>query len=284
MTAVGEERGTRGKKERLDRLLVARGLADTRSLAQALIMEGRVSVDGVRREKAGTMIPGEAVVEVAGPPRPYASRGGHKLAAALDAFGIDVEGLIVLDVGAGTGGFTDCLLQRGAARVLAVDVGHGQIDQKLRDDPRVAVLEKLNARMLQAGDLDGPADLAVMDVSFISATLILPRLPDVLRGRDVIVLVKPQFEVGRGEVGKGGVVRDPEGFRAALRSVIEGAAGAGFHARGIVPSPIRGAAGNQEFLLHLRREPREGGISDEEMIDRAVAAAAAPAAGEEGPS
>jgi len=243
-------------------------------------MEGRVSVDGVRREKAGMMIPCEASIEVAGPPRPFASRGGHKLAAALDAFGIDVSGFTVLDVGAGTGGFTDCLLQRGAARVIALDVGHGQMDQKLRDDSRVAVIEKLNARTLEPRDLESPADLAVMDVSFISATLILPRLPAVLRGRDAVVLVKPQFEVGRGEVGKGGVVRDPEGFRSSLRSVIAGARGAGFHPRGIIPSPIRGAAGNQEFLLHLRLGPEADGAPEEEMIERAVAAAA-PAGHEE---
>ena len=268
-------KGAKGK-ERLDRLLVKRGLADTRSLAQALIMEGRVRVGGERLEKAGTMVEIEAPIDIAGPARPYASRGGHKLAAALDAFALDVSGLTVLDVGAGTGGFTDCLLQRGAARIFALDVGHGQLDQKLRLDPRVAVIEKLNARFLSPEDLEGQADMAVMDVSFISSTLILPRLPALLRGRDIVVLVKPQFEVGRGEVGKGGIVREPEGFRKALRTVTGAAQAQKLTPCGIIPSPILGASGNQEFLLLLRVGAPEPASSADAMIERAVEAALEP--------
>lgn len=221
-------------------------------------MEGRVSVGGVRADKPGARFPIDADLRVSGPPRPYASRGGVKLAAALDRFGIDPAGLTVLDVGAGTGGFTDCLLKRGAARVVAIDVGHGQIDHSLRTDPRVTVIERLNARALEPSDLPGPADLVVVDVSFISATLILPRLPAVMRGRDVIVLVKPQFEVGRGEVGRGGIVREPAAWRAAIAAVVRGAAAAGLGPAGLIASPISGAEGNREFLLHLGIGGRAG--------------------------
>jgi 23S rRNA (cytidine1920-2'-O)/16S rRNA (cytidine1409-2'-O)-methyltransferase len=265
-------------RERIDQLLVRQGFAPSRSMAQALLMEGRVKVEGRRVEKPGALVKAEAAIEVAAPERSFVSRGGHKLAAALEAFPVSVEGRTALDVGAGTGGFTDCLLQRGAAAVFAVDVGHGQIDQSLRVDPRVRVIERLNARFISPSDLPGPADLGVMDVSFISATMILPRIPPLLRGDDVVVLVKPQFEVGRGEVGKGGIVRDPESWRRALRLVIEGAAGAGLRPSGLIVSPIAGMEGNREFLLHLKilRDAEPRGDDDSgtaAMIDLAVTAA-----------
>ncbi len=239
--------------------MVRLGLAQTRAVAQALLMEGRVSVEGRRIDKAGTLVGDEAHVEVSGPPRPFVSRAGVKLAAALEAFELEVAGATALDVGAGTGGFTDCLLKRGAARVFAVDVGRGQIDHGLRKDPRVTLIEGMNARYMALEDLPGPADIAVMDVSFISAVLILPRIVPLLRGRDVVVLVKPQFEVGRELVGKGGIVREPSSWRKAIETVIEGAYRCGFRSTGLVPSPIRGASGNVEFLLHLVRVPGEEG-------------------------
>ncbi len=231
--------------------MVRLGLARTRAVAQALLMEGRVSVEGRRIDKAGTLVGDGARVEVSGPPRPFVSRAGVKLAAALEAFELEVTGATALDVGAGTGGFTDCLLKRGAARVFAVDVGRGQFDQGLRTDPRVTLIEGMNARYITPEALPGPADIAVMDVSFISAVLILPRIVPLLRGSSVVVLVKPQFEVGRELVGKGGIVREPSSWRKAIESVIEGAFRCGFRSAGLVPSPIRGASGNVEFLLHL---------------------------------
>jgi 23S rRNA (cytidine1920-2'-O)/16S rRNA (cytidine1409-2'-O)-methyltransferase len=276
--AIPPPRGREMPKERIDRLLVRCGLVETRSLAQALLMEGRVTVDGLRVDKAGTLVDDGARLEVAGPPRPFVSRGGLKLEAALDAFHLDVTGRTVLDIGAGTGGFTDCLLKRGAARVFAVDVGHGQIDHGLRTDPRVLVIEGLNARFLSPEDLPGPAEMAVMDVAFISATMILPKVPAVLRGEDTVVLVKPQFEVGRDLVGKGGIVRDRASWRQALVTVIRGAAESGFVPAGLIPSPIPGAAGNREFLLHLLLPREAARLPDPEeistMVDSAVAAAA----------
>jgi 23S rRNA (cytidine1920-2'-O)/16S rRNA (cytidine1409-2'-O)-methyltransferase len=266
-------------RERIDKRMVQAGLAPTRVRAQALLMEGRVSVEGRRVDKPGTLVAEEARIEVAGPARPFASRAGAKLAAALEAFGLDVSGATALDVGAGTGGFTDCLLKRGAARVFAVDVGRGQIDQALREDPRVTLLEGVNARYLSPGDLPEPVDLAVMDVSFISAALILPRLIPLLRGADVLVLVKPQFEVGRALVGRGGIVREPSSWRKAIESVIEGAAACGLSPAGLIASPIRGASGNVEFLLHL---VRAGGASPVDpvrtgaLIERALRAVAGP--------
>lgn len=260
-------------------MMVRLGLAGTRSLAQALVMEGRVSVEGRRVDKAGFLVAEDARIELAGPARPFVSRGGMKLQAALESFPLEVGGATALDVGAGTGGFTDCLLKKGAQSVIAVDVGHGQIDHGLRLDPRVTVIEGLNARFLTPGDLPGPVDLAVMDVSFISATMILPNLPAVLRGRDVVVLVKPQFEVGRELVGKGGIVRDPASWRSALQGVIDGAGRCGFGVAGIVPSPVRGAAGNQEFLLHLllRRPGNDSPcISIRSLVNAALAAAEGP--------
>jgi len=236
-------------KPRLDRLLVERGLAATREKAQALIMAGEVLVDGRKAQKPGQAVSPESRIEVLEQP-PFVSRGGQKLNAALDHFAVRVAGRICLDVGASTGGFTDCLLQRGAARVHAVDVGSGQLDWKIRNDPRVVVHEKLNARYLRGEDIGEPVDLAVCDVSFISVTLILPAVTPLLRpGGEMVILVKPQFEVGKGQVGKGGIVREPELQQAACRRVDDTARLLGFET-GIVESPILGAEGNREFLLY----------------------------------
>lgn len=239
-------------KTRLDVALTARGLAPSRERAQALVLAGLVEVDGRRAEKAGAPTSEDADIRVAGPEHPYVSRGGVKLAAALDQFGIDPAGLVCVDVGASTGGFSDCLLQRGAARVYAVDVGYGQLDAKIRNDPRVVVREKVNARMLSREHLPEPAAIAVIDVSFISVRLILPALVPLLApGARVVVLVKPQFEAGRGEVGKGGIVRSEEVRDRVVSEIREFAGTLGLTAVGALPSPIRGAKGNQEFLLGL---------------------------------
>ncbi|HEX4441122.1 MAG TPA: TlyA family RNA methyltransferase [Thermoanaerobaculia bacterium] len=240
-------------KLRLDRLLVLRGLAPTREKAQAMILAGTVSVAGRRADKAGTPIDEDAEVAVAGPAHPFVSRGGVKLAAALDAFGLDPAGRVCLDVGASTGGFTDCLLQRGAARVYAVDVGHGQLDARLRADPRVVVRERINARSLSRADVPEPVRLAAMDVSFISLRLVLPAVaPLVEAGGAIVALVKPQFEAGRGEVPRGGVVRSEETRRRVVEEVAEAGRSLGLSVGGAIPSPIRGARGNEEFLLEFR--------------------------------
>ena len=239
-------------KQRLDVLLVERGLVESREKARALIMAGQVLIDGVRAAKAGHAIPRETRVELL-ERLPYVSRAGKKLEAALDKFAIDVAGRTCLDVGASTGGFTDCLLQRGARRVFAVDVGSGQLDWKLRNDPRVAVREGINARYLKPEDIGEPVDLAACDVSFISVTLILPPLTAVLSGQgEMVILVKPQFEVGRGQVGKGGIVRDPALHEAACRRVEEAVRALGFRFDRM-ESPVAGAEGNREFLLYARR-------------------------------
>jgi 23S rRNA (cytidine1920-2'-O)/16S rRNA (cytidine1409-2'-O)-methyltransferase len=243
---------TRSEKERLDRVIVDRNLADSREKAQALIMAGEVLVDGQKASKAGHLVSPEARIEVTAKLR-YVGRGGLKLEGALQHFGIDVDGLVAADFGSSTGGFTDCLLQAGAARVHAIDVGTGQLDWRLRNDPRIAVHEGVNARYIELTDLGEPVDLAVCDVSFISATLILPVMVKVLRERGgVIVLVKPQFEAGKGQVGKGGIVRDPALHEAACAKVRTCAEALGFKTQ-IVESPITGAEGNKEFLLYGRR-------------------------------
>jgi 23S rRNA (cytidine1920-2'-O)/16S rRNA (cytidine1409-2'-O)-methyltransferase len=240
-------------RTRLDLLLVARGLAPTREKAQAMILSGGVSVDGRRVDKAGQAVEETASVAVAGPPHPYVSRGGLKVAAALDAFRLDPTGLVCLDVGASTGGFTDCLLQRGAARVYAVDVGYGQLDSKLRGDARVVLREKVNARFLSSEHVPEPVAIAVVDVSFISTRLVLPSVvPLVAKGGAVVVLVKPQFEAGRAEVGKGGIVRSDEVRGRVVSEIAEFGCGLGLEPIGSIPSPIRGAHGNEEFLLGFR--------------------------------
>ncbi len=240
-------------KVRLDKLLVERGLAETRQKAQAMILAGEVLVEEQKVEKPGTLVRADAPLRLLGGGIRYVSRGGLKLEAALASFAIDVAGKVCLDVGASTGGFTDCLLQHGGSRVYAVDVGAGQMDWRLRSDPRVRLREKLNARRLAPEDIGEPVDFVSVDVSFISATLILPRLPAVLKeDGQAVVLVKPQFEVGRGHVGKGGIVRDPQLHSAAVEKVEVAAKSAGMVVAGQMPSPIQGSEGNQEFLLLLR--------------------------------
>ncbi|HKD11587.1 MAG TPA: TlyA family RNA methyltransferase [Thermoanaerobaculia bacterium] len=240
-------------KSRLDLLLVARGLAATRQRAQAMILAGRISVDGLRIDKAGASIDEDADVRVAGPAMPYVSRGGLKLQAALDAFAIDPSGQVCLDVGASTGGFTDCLLQRGARRVYAVDVGYGQLDAKLRDDSRVVLRERLNARYLDRTAIPEPAAVATVDLSFISARLVLPAVAPLMSpGGILVVLVKPQFEAGRKEVSRGGVVKSEAVRRRTVEAVEAAGRALGLEPIGSLPSPVLGARGNQEFLLVFR--------------------------------
>jgi 23S rRNA (cytidine1920-2'-O)/16S rRNA (cytidine1409-2'-O)-methyltransferase len=238
---------------RLDVLLVDRGLAPSRERARALILAGQVTVNGAVVSKAGAPIAADARVELASPDHPYVGRGGVKLAHALDAFQIDPRGRRALDVGASTGGFTDVLLQRGAESVIALDVGHGQLDWTLRNDPRVIVREEVNARALTRGDVPHNVTLATVDVSFISLRLILPALrPFLDPPGDIVALVKPQFEAGREEVGRHGLVTDPAVHDAVIARVTESAAAIGLHRVAMTPSPITGATGNQEFFLYLR--------------------------------
>jgi len=239
-------------KARLDQILTERGLADSREKARAMILAGSVTVDGQKAEKPGHSYPIDCRIEVAALPL-FVSRGGIKLAAALDQFQISVQDLVCLDVGSSTGGFTDCLLQRAAARVWAVDVGRGQLDWKLRNDRRVVVREGVNARYLSSEDFPQPFDLAVCDASFISATLLLPSMSALLKEHgEMVILVKPQFEVGREQVGKGGIVRNPKLHAQACERVRAAVEALGFQAE-IMDSPILGAEGNKEFLLHARR-------------------------------
>jgi 23S rRNA (cytidine1920-2'-O)/16S rRNA (cytidine1409-2'-O)-methyltransferase len=243
------------KKIRLDTLLSERGLTSSRERARAVILAGQVTVDGKIVSKAGAAVSPDAAVALAQPDHPYVGRGGLKLAHALDEFRVSVEERLALDIGASTGGFTDVLLQRGAARVVALDVGHGQLDWRLRTDPRVVVVEGLNARRLSPRDLPGPVDVVAIDVSFISLTRILPQVPPVLGpGADVIALVKPQFEAGRAEVGRKGIVRDPVIQAQAVERVTGAAAAVGLRRVAMTKSPITGAEGNEEFLLHLRQD------------------------------
>jgi 23S rRNA (cytidine1920-2'-O)/16S rRNA (cytidine1409-2'-O)-methyltransferase len=244
-------------KTRLDALLVARGLAASRERARALILAGEVRVDNVVVSKAGTPVADQADISLIHPDHPYVGRGGVKLAHALDAFGIDVFGALVLDVGASTGGFTDVLLRRGARRVVALDVGRGQLDWRLRTDPRVEVLERVNARTLTADRLPPDARLfdgATMDLSFISLRQVLPATVPLLRaGAWLVALVKPQFEAGRDEVGKGGIVRDPAVQTRVVEEVSAAADDLGLRRRGSVESPIKGTEGNREFFVHFER-------------------------------
>ncbi len=246
------DRRTLELKLRLDQLIVDKGLAPSRARARALIIAGHVRVGGQAVTKAGTQVTADADVAVIAPDHPYVGRGGVKLAHALDAFRIEVAGREALDIGASTGGFTDVLLQRGAARVVALDVGHGQIDWKLRNDPRVLVIEEFNARHLQPSDLPGPVDIVAIDVSFISLRQIFPAVPALLRpAADIVALVKPQFEAGRTEVRKG-IIRDEAIHARVLEEISAAAAEVGLTRVSSVPSPITGAKGNQEFFLHLR--------------------------------
>ena len=242
----------RVSRDRLDRQLVERGLAETREKAQALIMAGEVLVDGRKANKPGESIPVSSSIELLARPR-FVGRGGIKLQAALEHFKVNPAGMVCLDVGASTGGFTDCLLQNGAVRVHALDVGHGQFDWKLRNDPRVIVYEGVNARHLTMEQVGEPVDLAVCDVSFISVTLILPAVAPILKPEgQMIILVKPQFEAGRENVGKGGIVRDPAVQQAACDRVATAVEALGFR-WSTIDSPIPGAEGTREILLHAQR-------------------------------
>ena len=240
------------KRERIDKLLVERGLAESRTKAQALVMAGVVLVNEQRVEKPSDQFVTDAPIRVKradDPASRYVGRGGLKLEAALREFQLDVNGAVCLDVGASTGGFTDCLLQHGAQKVFAIDVGHNQLDWRLRNDPRVEAREGVNARYLQPEDFPARFDLAVLDVSFISATMVLPAIvPLIKEGGAIVTLIKPQFEVGRGEVGGGGIVRDPAKRTQAVEKVNEFAGNLGFHVVGVIESPIQGAEGNIEFL------------------------------------
>ena len=242
---------------RLDTLLVERGLAASRERARALILAGSVRVNGQAAPKAGTMVPPDCDITVATPDHPFVGRGGVKLAHALDTFRIGVTGAVALDIGASTGGFTDVLLQRGAAHVVALDVGHGQLDWKLRSDPRVTVLEHVNARFLAAGQLPEATrvfDIVTIDVSFISLAHILPVVPPLLQpAGHVVALVKPQFEAGREEVGKGGIVRDERVRARVVADVVAAADRLGLRRAGLTESPIEGMEGNKEVLLYLKR-------------------------------
>ena len=240
-------------KTRLDMLVVDRGLSPSRERARALILAGQITVDGQVISKAGAPVAVDARIELVAPDHPYVGRGGVKLAHALETFAIDVQGRCALDIGASTGGFTDVLLQRGATSVVALDVGHGQLDWRLRNDSRVLVRERVNARTLTSDDVPHEVDLVTIDVAFISLRHIFPSLPPFLaRGADIVALVKPQFEAGRAQVGKGGLVTDPEVHDAVVARTAEAASAAGLTRAGMTPSPITGAKGNREFFLYLR--------------------------------
>ncbi|MCW5949985.1 MAG: TlyA family RNA methyltransferase [Pyrinomonadaceae bacterium] len=244
------------KKVRIDQCLVERGLAPSRAKAQAMVMAGVVIVNDRRVERSSEAVHPDDQIRVKGESAAsrYVGRGGLKLEAALDAWKIDPDGWNCIDIGSSTGGFTDCLLQRGALKVTAVDSGTNQLDWRLRKDPRVKVMERTNARTLSPQDVDGPFDLAVMDVSFISVTKIIPNLMSLLKKNGkLIVLIKPQFEVGKGEVGKGGIVREPEKHARVVKEVTEFAVSLGLSAEGMIESPIMGAEGNREFLALYER-------------------------------
>ena len=243
------------QRERIDKLLVDRGLADSRTKAQALVMAGAVLVDEQLVKKSSEVFPSAANIRIKAEAQSrYVSRGGLKLEAALREFQIDAGGFVCLDIGASTGGFTDCLLQHGARKVVAVDVGHNQIDWKLRNDARVELREGVNARYLAPADFDEEFELVTIDVSFISAAKILPAVLPLLNERgSVITLIKPQFEVGKGEVGKGGIVKDPEQHERVIAEINNAAAALGLIVRGVIESPIRGADGNVEFLAMYKK-------------------------------
>jgi 23S rRNA (cytidine1920-2'-O)/16S rRNA (cytidine1409-2'-O)-methyltransferase len=261
------------KSQRLDVAVVERGLADTRSRAKALIMAGDVLVNGQRETRAGHNVGLADDLALREKPR-FVSRGGEKLDHALTSFGIDVAGLVAADLGASTGGFTDCLLQRGVERVYAVDVGYGQLDERVRTDPRVVSMERTNARYLEA--LPEPVNLVVIDVSFISLALIFPVVDRILKqGGTCVPLIKPQFEAGRDDVGKGGVVRDPAIHEKVLRAAIDAALENHLSTLGLVASPLRGPAGNIEFLAHLVKGEVESRPDAEALVGAAMAEAAA---------
>ena len=241
------------KKERIDKLLVEKGLVESREKAKALIMAGQIIVDDKRVDKAGEMVPVDGNIRIRGELMPYVSRGGLKLEEAIRHFNIDVAGRTAIDVGASTGGFTDCLLQNGAAKVYAIDVGYGQMALKVKDDPRVVSIERTNIRNIPEGKIPEKADIAVTDVSFISLTKVLPHILALLKGHgEIVALIKPQFEVGKGEVGKGGIVKDEKKIESVIESIKTFCIDLGLSVEGVTPSPIRGAKGNREFLIYLK--------------------------------
>lgn len=243
-----------GKRERLDKVLLGRGLVASREEGRGRILAGEVMVNEQPVTKAGSLVDTDALIRLKGKAFPYVSRGGAKLERALRDFQIEVKGKIALDAGASTGGFTDCLLMQGAARVYAVDVGYGQLDWKLRNDPRVVVLERRNIRHLAAEETPEPPQLATLDVSFISLRLVLPQVKRLLAPMgEIVALIKPQFEVGKGKVGKGGVVRDPEEHLRVIEEIKEAAIALGLEVRGVTESPLLGPKGNKEFFLHLKK-------------------------------
>ena len=243
-------------KKRLDVLLVERGLATSREKAKAMIMAGEVLVDNEREDKAGSMFPEEVEIVLKGKPLPYVSRGGLKLEKAMKNFDLTLDGKVCMDVGASTGGFTDCMLQNGAVKVYSVDVGHGQLDWKLRNDPRVVCMERTNIRYVTPEDLGEPLDLSVVDVSFISLKIVLPAIQKLLKPTgQVLCLIKPQFEAGKENVGKKGVVRDPAVHAQVLRDFTALVASLNFTIRNLTFSPVKGPEGNIEFLAHLSMQP-----------------------------
>jgi 23S rRNA (cytidine1920-2'-O)/16S rRNA (cytidine1409-2'-O)-methyltransferase len=248
---MGKKEDKKANKIRLDRLLPERGLVESRERGQALILAGQVLVNGQKTDKAGALVPVDADICILGERMPYVGRGGLKLEAALKDFKVDVTGLVALDVGASTGGFTDCLLQHGSRKVYAVDVGYGQIAWKVRQDPRVVVIERVNIREMDPSLVPEPIDLAVIDVSFISLEKVVPAVMKFLKpDARIIALIKPQFEVGRGQVGTGGIVRDEVMRTAAVERVRTMFVQEGFDVRGIIPSPITGQDGNVEYLIY----------------------------------
>ena len=259
------------QKQRLDVLLVEQGLCETRAKAQAVIMAGEVFVDGQKVDKPGTAVLTESTVEVRGGVCPYVSRGGLKLEKALRDFGVDVTGFVCSDSGASTGGFTDCLLQQGAKKVFAIDVGYGQLAWKIRSDERVVVMERTNVRYLTLEQLGEPLDLSVIDVSFISLGLVLPAIYSVLKETgQVLCLIKPQFEAGKDKVGKKGVVREPEIHQEVLEGFVKTVSALGFTLKNLTFSPVKGPEGNIEFLAHLSKAPSEPFLPDIPAIVQAA--------------
>ena len=250
-------------KTRLDVLMVERGLAESREKAKAIIMSGNVFVDGQREDKAGASFPEKAVIEVKGSPLKYVSRGGLKLEKAMSHFDVELHDKVCMDVGASTGGFTDCMLQNGAVKVYSIDVGYGQLDWKLRNDPRVVCMEKTNIRYVVPEDLEGPADFSSIDVSFISLTKVLLPVRNLLTEEgEIVCLIKPQFEAGREKVGKKGVVRDPAVHQEVIEKVRDYAMSISMEPCHLSFSPIKGPEGNIEYLLHLKKHPEGIQVSD----------------------
>lgn len=259
------------QKKRLDSLIVERGLADSRHKAQAILMAGLVTVEGVSVTKPGKMVPTGCEITVKQPPHGYVSRGGEKLRAAIERFDIQVAGKVCIDVGASTGGFTDCLIKHGAKLVYAVDVGYGQLAYQLRDRSDVVVLERTNIRYLQGTQLPEKPELATIDVSFISLRLVLPRVFELLTDNgEVVALAKPQFEVGKDQVGKGGIVKKPELHRQVLEGILSESASIGFYPAGAMSSPLLGAKGNREFLMYVTKQRVSGESDLASMIDNAI--------------